>query len=97
MLKSLYARSKRVVVGAALCAAIAMPSLAPKPAQAWWGPGWHGGFVVGLPPVVVGPPVPAPVAYPYPYPYAYPPPYWHWVPAYHNAAGILVEGHWEHR
>ncbi len=91
MLKSLYAFSNRLGVGVALCAAIAMPTLAPKPAQAWWGPGWHGGFVVGLPPVVVGPVVPAPAVYPYP------PPYWYWVPAYRNAAGVLVEGHWEHR
>jgi hypothetical protein len=59
----------------ALCAALAGAALIPTTAKAWW----HGGVFIGLPPVVVGPPV---VAYPYPpgyyYPYApgyYPPGY----------------------
>ena len=104
MLKGLIARFRRVLAGAALCAAVALPVLTPSPAEAWWGPGWHagwgwrGGVAIGLPPVVVGAPVyaPPPAYYPYAPAYAYAPPYWRWVPAYRAANGVFVGGHWEH-
>ena len=53
-----------------IAAVLAGAALTSAPAQA----GWHGGFFIGLPPVVVAP---GPVAYPYYYPPAYyPPPYY---------------------
>jgi len=100
MLKGLIARSRRLTASAALCAAVMLPIVTPKPAEAWWGPGWgwHGGIGIALPPVVVGPPAYPPVRYYYPYApaYAYAPPYWHWVPEHRNADGVVVAGHWEH-
>jgi len=62
----------RFALGFAVLAVISGSLLLPNSAQAWW----HGGFYVGLPPVVVGPPL---VGYPAPYYYApgyYPPPYY---------------------
>ena len=100
MLKGLIARSHRFIASAALCAAVLMPVITPKPAEAWWGPGggWHGGIAVALPPVVVGAPVypPAPYYYPYAPAYAYAQPYWRWVPEHGAANGVVVVGHWEH-
>jgi hypothetical protein len=49
----------------ALCAALAGAALIPSSAKAWW----HGGVFIGVPPIVVAPPVA------YPYPYYYPPAY----------------------
>jgi hypothetical protein len=109
MVKGFLSRSRKWVMGAALCLAAALPLLTPGTAKAWWGPvwhpgwGWRGGVFVGLPPVVVGvPPVPVYPAYPYGYPYAPPYPYaypypspWHWVPSHYTAAHVWVEGHWE--
>ena len=98
MVKGLFARSRRIAAGAALAAAVLAATLAPKPAAAWWGPGWswRGGVVVGFPPVVVGAPIYAPAPYPYYAPaYAYAPPYWHWVPEHREAKGAVVPGHWE--
>ena len=101
MLKGVLARSRTLAASAAVCAAILLPVLTPKPAQAWWGPGWgwHGGIAIGLPPVVVGAPV-YPVLpyayYPYPPAYAYAQPYWHWVPEHRDANGTIIGGHWEH-
>jgi hypothetical protein len=97
MLKELSVRSRRLVAGAALCAAVLLPVIIAKPAEAWWGPGWgwHGGVAIALPPVIVGAPPPPPY-YPYVPVYAYPPPYWHWVPEHREANGVVVAGHWEH-
>ncbi len=100
MLKTLIARSRRLAAGAALCAAVLLPVMTPKSAEAWWGPGWgwHGGIGIALPPVVVGAPVYAPAPYYYSYApaYAYAPPYWRWVPEHRGADGVSVAGHWEH-
>jgi hypothetical protein len=99
MLKELIHRSRNVTASAALCAAVLLPVLTPKPAQAWWAPGWgwHGGIGIALPPVVIGAPVyPPPYYGPYMPAYAYAPPYWHWVPEHRAADGVLVAGHWEH-
>ena len=52
----------------AVAAAIGGAALLATPAQAWW----HGGFFIGVPPVVVAPAPIYPYAYPYPYPYPYP-------------------------
>ena len=60
------------LVRAATAAALASSLLIPATAEAWWG----GGVVIGVPPVVVGPP-----AYAYPPPYYYPPAYY--PPAYY--------------
>lgn len=97
MLTVVAARCRRFAVGVAIAAAAVLTVLTPKAAQAWWGPGWRGGIVVGLPPVVVGPPVYPAAPYPY-YSYtpAYAVPYWHWVPEYRAANGTVVAGHWEH-
>ena len=59
-----------VLAGAA---ALGCMMVAATPAQAWW----RGGVFIGLPPVVVGPPLYTPYYYPPYYPYAvpyYPPP-----------------------
>ncbi len=74
---------KRLVLGGAVAAAVAIPLLAPSQADAWWGPrwGWHGGVIVA-PRVVVG----------FPAPYAYPPV--HWIPAHYTYWGAFVPGHW---
>ncbi len=101
MLTKFLARSRRSIASIVVCAAAVLVVMAPKPAAAWWGPGWgwRGGFVVGVPPVVVGAPVYPAVPYPY-YPYApayaYAPPYWHWVPWHRAPNGVIVAGHWEH-
>jgi hypothetical protein len=59
----------------AALAALAGAALAPAPAQAWW----RGGVFIGVPPVVVAPPI-----YGYPAPYYYPPAYY--PPAYYPPA-----------
>ena len=69
----LTSRPRALAVAALLCGAAFLS----KPADAWW----HGGFFIGVPPVVVAP------AYPYPYPYPpayYPPAYY--PPAYYPPA-----------
>ncbi len=101
MLKGLIARFRRPIASTALCAAVLLPVVTPKPAEAWWGPGWgwHGGVAIALPPVVVGAPVyppPPPPYYPYVPVHAYAQPYWHWVPEHREANGVVVAGHWEH-
>ncbi len=64
----------------AVLAALAGAALVPTTARAWW----HGGVFIGLPPVVVGPPIaPYPYYYPPAYPYApgyYPPVYYGYAP-----------------
>jgi hypothetical protein len=77
MLKDLAVRSKKLLAGGAVYAALAIGALFPSSAQAYWGPGWgwgwhagwawHPGFAVA--PVVVGAPVYAAPAY-------------RWVPAH---------------
>jgi hypothetical protein len=55
-----------------------------RPAPGWhagWGWGWRGGVYVGVPPVVVAPPV------------AYAPGY-HWIPGHYAPGGIWVPPHW---
>jgi hypothetical protein len=88
---------KRVLLGGAVAACLAAPLVTPAPAQAWWAhPGWHagwgwhagfgwrGGVFVGVPRVVVGPPVVyAPPAYGY-----------RWIPGYYTPAGVYVAPHW---
>lgn len=72
-----------VVLGCAL--------IAPTAAHAWW----RGGVYVGVPPVIVGPPVyyyPRPVIYGPPPVYVVPRPYW--VPAHYDLRGFWVPGHW---
>ncbi len=65
-MSNLTTRLRALATAAVLGGAV----LAAAPAQA----GWHGGFFIGLPPVVVAP---GPVGYPYYYPPAYyPPPYY---------------------
>jgi hypothetical protein len=100
MVNGLVARSRHLIASAALCAAALLPFITPKPAEAWWGPGWgwRGGVAVAFPPVVVGAPVyPSPAYYsPYAPAYAYAQPYWRWVPEHRVAHGIIVAGHWEH-
>ncbi len=92
MLKAWFSRSKRLLAGAAVCAALAAPLVAPVPADAAWVHGWHGGWrwrggvVVGAPAVVIGVPAYAP-AYPYGVPY-------HWIPAHYTPWGAFVPGHW---
>ena len=90
---------KRLVAGAALAVAAALPLLTPSNAAAWgpgwhagwgwhggWGWGWRGGVYVG-PRVVVGAPW---VGYaPY---YGYAP--YRWVPAHYTPWGAFVPGHW---
>jgi hypothetical protein len=70
---------------AVACAALAAAALMPATANAWW----HGGVFIGVPPIVVGPPV-----YPYPYPYAYPPGYYYppapYAPGYYPPAGTAA-------
>jgi hypothetical protein len=81
---------KRLVLGGALAATFAVPLLTPTKADAYWGPrwgwGWHAGFVVGAPRIVVGAPV---VAYP---PYGYAP--YRWIPAHYTPWGAFVPAHW---
>jgi hypothetical protein len=111
MIRTLWARARRWLAGAGIGLALLAPVMLPRPAEAWWGPGWgwhagwagwgwgwHPGIAIGLPPVVVG----APVYAAYPYAYAYPPapvyPYgypYHWVPAHVAPNGVWVAGHWE--
>ncbi len=90
ILKSLAVRSKKLLAGGAVCAALAVV-LFPAPAHAWWGPGWgwrggwgwgwRPGVVIGVPPVVVGGPVYAPSPY-------------RWVPPHYTPSGWFVPGHW---
>jgi hypothetical protein len=73
--------SKRRLGALAFAAVVGGLMFAATPAQAWW----RGGFVIGVPPVVVGAPLPYAYPYPYypaPYPYPYPYPY----PAYYPPA-----------
>jgi len=94
-LKDLAVRSKSLLAGGAVCAALAGGLLYPASAQAWWGPGWgwHAGWgwhtgwawrpgvAIGVAPVVVGAP-------------AYPAPGYRWVPAHYTWNGYFVSGHW---
>jgi hypothetical protein len=88
-LKDLAVRSKKLLAGGAVCAALAIGALFPSSAQAYWGPGWgwhaglawRPGFAVGVAPVVVGAPVYAAPAY-------------RWVPAHYTWRGFYVPGHW---
>jgi hypothetical protein len=90
-------------VMAGLAGAVAMGAVAlPRPAEAYWGGGWRGGFVIGIapPPVLVAPPVvyaPPPVVYappPPPVAYAPPPSPQHvWVPPYWTGT-YWIPGHW---
>jgi hypothetical protein len=77
-----YSLSRSLLAGAATAVLIGIATL-PAPAKAWV----HGGVFIGLPPVVVGPPV----AYPYPYyyypPYPYAPGYYPPPPAYYPPPG----------
>ncbi len=91
--RSATGRSKRLLVGGAVFAALAVGTLYPPPAQAWWGWrggwgwgwrggwGWRPGLVVGVPPVVWAPPAYAPTPY-------------RWVPAHYAPNGVYVPGHW---
>jgi hypothetical protein len=89
MLKDLVVRSKNLVAGAAVFAALAGGLFYPTSAQAWWGPGWgwHAGWawrpgvVVTVPPVAVGAPVYAAPAH-------------RWVPAHYSWNGYFIPGHW---
>ncbi len=90
---------KRILVGGAMAAALAVPLLTPAPADAWWarpgwgwhggwgwhaGYGWRGGVYVGVPGVVVAPPVVyAPPAYGY-----------RWIPGHYLPNGVYVGPHW---
>lgn len=81
--------ARPVALAAVACAALA-GSAVTTPANAWccgggWGGGWRGGVFIGVPPIVVGPPVypyypppayyaPPPGYYPPPPPAYYPPP-----------------------
>ena len=90
---------KRLVAGAAIAAAVAIPLLTPAPAEAWWrgGWGWHAGYVGpgwGWHPgwgwgwrggVYVGTPVIAVGAPVYPYTAPY-----RWVPGYYAPNGAWV-------
>jgi hypothetical protein len=85
-LVTMLGKFKALAVVAGLAGACVLPAAA----QA----GWHGGFFIGLPPVVVAP---APYAYPYPayppayYPPAYaPPPYGYYPPAAYTPAPALT-------
>jgi hypothetical protein len=88
MLKDLIVRSKKLLAGGAVCAALAAGVLFPSSAQAYWGPGWgwHAGWgwrpgvVVGVAPVVGAP--------------VYPAPGYRWVPAHYTWNGYFVPGHW---
>jgi hypothetical protein len=75
----LTSRPRALAVAALLGGAVCVAS----PARAWW----HGGFFIGVPPVVVAP---GPYAYPYPYypPAYYPPAYY--PPAYYPPAAYAV-------
>jgi hypothetical protein len=71
-----------VVLAAVACVALASSAVT-TPANAWCcGGGWRGGVFIGIPPIVVGPPVypyyPPPAYYPPPPAYYAPPP-----PAYY--------------
>ena len=67
----------------AIPAVLATAALLPSQAQAWW----RGGVFIGLPPVVVAPPVPAyPPAY-------YPPPYY--APGYYAPPSAPYYGYAE--
>src|SRR5580692_9075205 len=72
-------RLVRVVALAAVACAALAGSAVTTPANAWCcGGGWHGGVFIGIPPIVVGPPV-----YPYyapPPPAYYPPPPGYYAP-----------------
>jgi hypothetical protein len=89
ILKDLFSRSKKLVVGGAVSAALAVGLLYPASAEAWWGPGWgwHAGWAwrpgvaVGVAPVVVGAPV-------------YPAPGYRWIPGHYTWNGYFVPGHW---
>ena len=89
---------KNLLLGGALCAAVAGPLLTPAPAQAWWGRhgygyGWHGGWAGwhggwgwrgG---VVIGAPVVVtpPVVYAAPY---------RFIPGHYVPGGFWVAPHW---
>jgi hypothetical protein len=92
----LRSRLARLVLGAGLVTAVAVPLLTPGQAQAWWHRGgWGGvGFVVA-PPVFV-PPRPYYVAPPAPVYYAPPPAYYgpRWIPAHYNWRGEFIPGHY---
>ena len=78
-------------LGVAGLAAIGITAL-PSPAEAWWC--CRVGIGIGIPPVVVAPPVyaPPPVYYAPPPAYYYPPQRV-WVPA-HWQGNVWVPGHW---
>ncbi len=95
-------RLKGLLLGGALTAALAVPLLAPAPAQAWWahpGYGWHGGWAGWHGGwgwrggwgwhggVVVGAPV---AVVP---PVAYPAPY-RFIPGHYTPYGAWVPPHW---
>jgi hypothetical protein len=84
-------RPLRWLTGAAVCAALALPVLLPRPAEAWWARAGWGGVAVAAPPVVVAPPpvvvAPPVVAYARP-------PVARWIPGHYNWRGFWVPGHW---
>jgi len=74
LLSILPGLARPVVLAAVACAALA-DSAVTTPANAWCcGGGWRGGVFIGIPPIVVGPPV---------YPYYPPPAYYPPPPAYY--------------
>src|SRR4051812_45747063 len=91
MIKDIVTRSKKLMAGGAMCAALAAGALFPSSAQAHWGPGWGWGWrvgwgwrpgvAIGFAPVVVGAP-------------GYPVPAYRWVPPHYTWNGYFVPGHW---
>jgi len=81
---------KRWLAGGAVCAALAIPALAPSSAEAYWVRRccWRPGVVVVRPPVVYAPPPVAYVGPPRPWPYA------RWVPGHYNRWGRWIPPHW---
>ncbi len=85
---------KRMTIGAALCAAVALPTLIPSAAHAWWargGWGWRPGVVAVRPPIVYA--APPPVAYVAPPPIIARP-YARWVRGHYNWRGRWIPAHW---
>ena len=64
--------ARPVALAGVACAAMAGAAVT-TPAAAWWYGGYRGGVFIGVPPIVVAPPIYPPAYYPPP-PVYYPPP-----------------------
>jgi hypothetical protein len=85
MFRSTISKFRRPLTVLGLCAAAAVPFLAPGSAQAdWYRPyGWRPRVVIGAPVFVPPPPVVVVRG-----------PYAHWVPGHYDFRGYFIRGHW---